>query len=310
MTSEAVSRRRFLPTFELGRFRPARRAATATAALPWSSVAVIAVTLSISALAAWLALYGLVLSGLQAERTNSVLYAQLRENLSAATTPIGGSIKPGTPVALLQASSAGLANEVIVEGTDPGNLKSGPGHRRDTPLPGQAGVSVIYGRSLTFGAPFAHLSRLAKGDRISVITGQGRFTYAVDGLRHVGDPVPPPLPANGSRLLLETTSGAGLSFGPAKTVYVDATLVSASVVPTPPGRPTAVPYAEQAMHGDTSALLPLLLWLQALVVAAVAITWASMRWGRWQAWALGVPVLLAVLWGASSSAVMLLPNLI
>ena len=33
-----------------------------------------------------------------------------------------------------------------MEGTSSGTLMSGPGHRRDTPFPGQAGVSVIVGR--------------------------------------------------------------------------------------------------------------------------------------------------------------------
>lgn len=166
---------------------------------------------------------------------------------------------------------------------------------------------MIYGRSATFGGPFAHVSALRKGDRLTVTTGQGTFVYAVDGIRRPGDPLPSQLAANGSRLLLETSSGFGL--GPADTVIADATLVGGKVAPTPPGRPSSVPNQEQAMHNDTSVLLPLVLWLQVLVLVGVVVVWAWRRWGLWQAWLLGVPLVIAVLWGASSTALMLLPNL-
>jgi hypothetical protein len=45
-------------------------------------------------------------------------------------------------------------------------------------------------------------------------------------------------------------------------------------------------------------------------VAAVAgAAWAQARWGGSQAWLVFVPIILAALWGASESAVELLPNL-
>ena len=37
----------------------------------------------------------------------------------------------------MQIPAIGLHDVVIVEGTDSGDLRDGPGHRRDTPLPGQ-----------------------------------------------------------------------------------------------------------------------------------------------------------------------------
>jgi hypothetical protein len=51
------------------------------------------------------------------------------------------------------------------------------------------------------------------------------------------------------------------------------------------------------------------LWLQALLLAAVAAAWATARWGGPQTWLAGSPVVLAALWGASESAAQLLPNL-
>ncbi|HEX3589832.1 MAG TPA: hypothetical protein VHV74_09375 [Pseudonocardiaceae bacterium] len=33
-----------------------------------------------------------------------------------------------------------------------------------------------------------------------------------------------------------------------------------------------------------------MLWGEALLLAAAAITWARSRWGRWQIWVVAVPV--------------------
>jgi len=41
----------------------------------------------------------------------------------------------------------------------------------------------------------------------------------------------------------------------------------------------------------------------------LAIAWAFERWGRWQTWLVGAPLVLAALWGVSETAVQLLPNL-
>ncbi|MDQ1733071.1 MAG: sortase [Pseudonocardiales bacterium] len=261
---------------------------------------------ALSALAAWFVLYAVVLSGLQQDRNNSVLYPQLREGLSGATTPIGGAIAPGTPIALVSAPVAGLSDVVVVEGTAPTDLRNGPGHRRDTPLPGQAGVSVLFGRSRTYGAPFKHIAAMQKGQSLTVTTGQGSFTYRVIGVRRAGDPLPTPLAAGGSRLMLETSTSTGLSSS--NTVFVDAELKGASVA-APPGRLTGIPRNEQAMGNDTSGLIKLVLWAQALLLAMVAVVWAKARWGIGQAWLVGLPLILAVLWGATGNVLMLLPNL-
>ena len=79
----------------------------------------------------------------------------------------------------------------VGSGTTSGVLFDGPGHRRDTPLPGQQGTSLIMGRRAAFGGPFAGIDDLEKGDRIRVTTGQGAFDFDVIGVRHEGDPTPP-----------------------------------------------------------------------------------------------------------------------
>jgi sortase A len=269
------------------------------------------VVVTVSLLAAWSVAYALGVSAVQENRSQAQLYASFRESLADPQSEPTGAIAPGTPVVLLQAARAGIHDVVVVEGTAAGDLQSGPGHRRDTALPGQAGVSVLMGRSATFGSPFAHVAALRTGDLLTATTAQGQFTYRVDRVRHVGDPLPPPPVAGAGRLVLVTSVASGWRSGwaPSGTVYVDATLQGAAVV-TPSGRPASVPAAEAAMASDPGALMPLVLWLQAFVLVALGAVWARVRWGRWQTWLVCGPLFLAALWGVSSTAFQLLPNLL
>lgn len=91
-------------------------------------------------------------------RDRQVDYADFRSALANGVAPVGRSAGggtapvPGEPVALLEIPALHL-REVVREGTTAGDLARGAGHRRDTTLPGQAGVSVIMGRQATYGGP-------------------------------------------------------------------------------------------------------------------------------------------------------------
>jgi sortase A len=286
------------------RDRPLRRPP-----LPGGALVVIRVSLGFALLALWLVFFGLGLTGLQAARSQLVLYGQLRTQLADATEPIGGTIEPGTPVALIEAARIGL-RYVVVEGSAAGDLRAGPGHRRDTPLPGQAGTCVLYGRATLFGGPFRHVLDLRPGDTITVTTGQGTFEYRVDGVRRAGDPLPGLLRSGGGRLTLVTAEGVSWRKGwaPNHVAYVDATL-QGTAQPAPAGRLTGVTRADTAMQGDPGALVPVVLWLQVLMLACAGAAWAQVRWGGAQAWLVFIPAVLAALWGATESALQLLPNL-
>jgi sortase A len=272
-------------------------------AFAWSLAAV-------SLLAAWVLVYAYFLSGVQEASAQHTLYATLRSELAQEIAPLGAHPAFGTPVAILRVPQAGI-DDVVVEGTTSGVLEHGPGLLADTPLPGRAGNSVIYGRQTMFGGPFRHLTDLRKGDLLQVVTGQGTFTYVVTDLQYPHTPVPPALAAGQSRLTLVTVVGAGWrSAGvPDELLYVNATL-RGKTVGSPAGLPTAVPPSQEAMHGDASVLLPLVLWLQLLLLTVVAVAWARARWGRWQTWLVGAPLILAVLWVVTDTAVQLFPNLI
>ena len=76
-------------------------------------------------------------------------------------------------------------SEVFVEGTEAGNLRKGPGHYPDTPLPGEHGTVAIAGHRTTYGAPFRNVDELEGGDTIELRMPYGRFTYRVERLRIV-----------------------------------------------------------------------------------------------------------------------------
>jgi sortase A len=271
---------------------------------------IVAALVTVAAVAVWFVFYALVLSGLQESHDQHVLYTRLRADLASEKTPFGGTIAPGTPVALITAPSIGL-RDVVVEGTSSRNLSKGPGHFPSSPMPGQAGVSLILGRSVTFGGPFGKITALRAGAPIVVTTGQGRFTFQVKDVRRPGDPLPPVLPANAAGLTLVTAEGNGWMGGltPSQAVYVDARMIGGKVQAAPSGRPTAVASVDQIMAGDTTDLVGLFLWLQAAVLVVAGLAYARTKWTIWQLWIVGLPVVVAALWGASSATLMLLPNL-
>lgn len=263
-------------------------------------------------LVVWLLVYLLGISRLQQARDQHLMYSKFREQLAAATAPVGGAMVVGEPVALLQGPH-GLRDQVVVEGTTAGNLRSGPGHVRSTPLPGQAGVSMIYGRATSFGGPFGDLSSFERGDIVVAVTGEGSFKYRVDDVRHAGDTVPAAPASRQSRLTLASISGGSLSnaWSSTNVIYVDATM-QGIVAPTPAGRPNAIQPNEELLAVDAApfTLMSMILWLQALLIAIVAMIWARRRWGAQQSWLIGVPIVCAALWGLTSTASQVLPNVL
>jgi LPXTG-site transpeptidase (sortase) family protein len=252
-----------------------------------------------------------VLGALKEQRDQKTAYDSFRYELANGTAAVGQTdengvlLEPGTSIAVLTIPALGL-DSVVLEGTTSGVLQSGPGHRRDTVLPGQPGVSVIFGRQAAFGGPFSKLATLSRGTELKVITGQGESTYRVVDVRRAGQEVPV-LQAKG-RLVLVTADGR--PYLPTGVVAVDADLVS-EAFPANPRVITAAALApaEQPLQGDPAAWIGVLLWAQALLITGVALVWCWVRWGRWETWLVGVPVVLALGVAASAQAAQLLPNL-
>jgi sortase A len=74
---------------------------------------------------------------------------------------------------------------VVVNGTDVGDLRRGPGRHLDSFMPGQGQLVYIAGHRTTFGAPFSHIDKLRLGDRIVVELPYATIEYRVTGDRIV-----------------------------------------------------------------------------------------------------------------------------
>jgi len=68
---------------------------------------------------------------------------------------------------------------VVIQGTDTASLEKGPGHYRNTPLPGQPGTVAIAGHRTTYLAPFRHIDQIENGDEIRIEMPYAAFTYTV-----------------------------------------------------------------------------------------------------------------------------------
>jgi sortase A len=261
-------------------------------------------------LSVWLVLFAKVFSGLQESGDQARIYTAYRSQLAQETATLGGTIKRGSPVAMLESDKAGFHDLVVVEGTTSSQLRSGPGLYPTSPLPGQPGISTIMAKGLTYGAPFGEISQLSKGDSISVTTGQGVFRYTVVDVRRSGDPLPAPVATGSSRLTLVTAANSGWqnAWASSGTVFVDANLQGAAQLP-PPGHNAATP-ADSIMKPDLTGLYPLVLWLQLMLIAVIFAVWATIRWGRWQAWLIASPIVLFAVWAATNCAALLVPNIV
>lgn len=71
-------------------------------------------------------------------------------------------------------------DSVVVNGTESGDLRKGPGHYPDTTFPGLRGTVAIAGHRTTYLAPFRDVDKLTGGEEIVVEMPYGRFVYRVE----------------------------------------------------------------------------------------------------------------------------------
>lgn len=98
-------------------------------------------------------------------------------------TPVAQPVPPiveGDPIARLEIPAIDV-DAVVVAGVSVEDLRRGPGHYPDTPLPGQLGNAAIAGHRTTYGQWFHDVDQLEVGDEIAVTTVAGHFVYAVTG---------------------------------------------------------------------------------------------------------------------------------
>ena len=111
------------------------------------------------------------------ESTPEDIVADTTVPLAAAALP---PVAEGDPIARIELPRIGI-DKIVVAGVEKNDLKKGPGHYPETPLPGQLGNSAIAGHRTTYGQPFFDIDKLNTGDEIIVTTLTGRYVYLVTG---------------------------------------------------------------------------------------------------------------------------------
>ena len=231
---------------------------------------------------------------------------------STVTTPTTVVAPPSAPsgeaVAVIKIPKIGV-EQAVVEGTGVGDLRKGPGHYRNTPLPGQPGNAAIAGHRTTYGAPFNRIDELAPGDPILVTTLQGNFKYVVSEAPFPVSPSKNDVLFNKSdnRLTLTTCHP---KYSAEKRLIVVATL-AAREKPAPASKPAKNPRprtaSDSSTSGDAGALLPALFWGALCAMAYAGMVFISRRWVRRAALVLGTPIVLALLFPFFEQLSRLLP---
>ncbi len=246
------------------------------------------------------ALFVVGISRFQADRAQDLLYGDITRDLGLAVVPVSGTPAPGTPLGVLSIDEIGM-RQVFVQGSTSEETAVGPGLRRGSVLPGQAGNATLVGRRATFGAPFRHLDELSVGDKIKVTTGQGVFHYVVDLVR-TSNQAASTIPSVASRLTMVTADPA---LTPSRQLVVSAALKGDA---QPASFGSQVVPDDAPGEGTRSRTGVLVLWAFVLVGTAVAATAASLRFRKRIVWVGALPLVVAVLWHVYENLALLLPN--
>ncbi|HKA94240.1 MAG TPA: class D sortase [Acidimicrobiia bacterium] len=213
---------------------------------------------------------------------------------------------PGDPVALIQMPSIEL-EAVVVEGTSGAQLQKGPGHFRNTVMPGQSGNAAIAGKRTTYGAPFSKIGELEAGDQIQTTTLTGVYRYQVEGkAKTVRSNQRDPLrPTKTARLTLVTSDPSYIA---SNRLVVTARMLSKPAKSTAAAPTSVVDPPESGLSGDFRVWAQTLIFLQLLVGVFLAARILYRRWLRWPTYIITTPILLALLILFFESVSMLLPS--
>ncbi len=114
-------------------------------------------------------------------RSQKNLEAEWERQASQMSTPEHPVISPDQMLTRVVIQKIGL-DAIVVEGASRKALSEGPGHMKETAMPGENGNVVITGHRDTF---FRHIYELIKGDQIQVRRNGKTFTYEVTGKKIV-----------------------------------------------------------------------------------------------------------------------------
>jgi sortase A len=242
-----------------------------------------------------------------------------------SAVPTGSTVPPPPPdpeeggaIAHMVIPRIGV-DKIVVEGVSVEDLKRGPGHYPDSPLPGQPGNAAIAGHRTTYGAPFNRIDELEPGDEILVTTLQGAFRYTVSEQLIVTPDQTEVLNDFGDNRL--TLTACHPKYSARQRIVVVATL-DAAPAPAAPGSDAGGSGDAGTGAGDRSGDDPGLdaglsgeragAWPAVLLAVSCACIWLAAWIGAklirpWVAYALGAPLFFVVLFFFYESFSRLLP---
>jgi sortase A len=192
-------------------------------------------------------------------------------------------------------------DKVVVQGVAVPDLKKGPGHYPDSPLPGQPGNAAIAGHRTTYGAPFNRIDELKPGDEILITTLQGSFRYEVREQQIVSPGEVGVLDDFGDDRL--TLTSCNPKYSASQRIVVVSDLVGPAATPSPPAQTSQGGNAggetgqtlDAGLGGERASAWPALLLGLACALIWVAAWLLGRLWRKWPAYAVGLPVFLVVL---------------
>ena len=227
----------------------------------------------------------------------------------SGTAPTAPPAPPGGDAAARLAIPRIGVDKIVVEGVSVSDLKRGPGHYPNSPMPGQPGNAAIAGHRTTYGAPFNRIDELETGDEILVTTRQGSFRYEVSESKVVRPSQVEVLDDFGDNRL--TLTACNPKYSARQRIVVVAQLAP-SVDPAPapvPGSGPSRPGSDPAdglsedevglgagLSGETTAAWPaFLLGLACALIWLIAWLVADRLPRGWVAYVVGTPFFLVTL---------------
>jgi sortase A len=195
-------------------------------------------------------------------------------------------------------------DKIVVEGVTLDDLKRGPGHYPDAPMPGQPGNAAIAGHRTTYGAPFNRIDELEAGDEILITTQQGAFRYEVSEQLIVSPDQVEVLKDFGDNRL--TLTACHPKYSARQRIVVVATLVGEpAAARTPPPAPPSqqIPGDEVAssatldggLSGERDSAWPAIMLGVACTLVWIAAWLLGMLWQKWPAYFVCLPLFLLLL---------------
>jgi len=203
--------------------------------------------------------------------TTTTTVVPVDPTVTTTTAPVSLPLfsREGEPFAQLRIPRIGV-DRIVVQGISREDLRKGPGHYPDTPLPGQEGNVAIAGHRTTYGAPFGNLDLLEEGDKIFVRTAYGSFTYEVFLANFIVQPKDVEVLQNDKfRPAILTLTTCNPKYSAAQRLVVQAVLQEE---PLPASGGNNNPQLTEAgLSGEGSSKTPTV--LAALVVALIGGLW-------------------------------------